>query len=112
MLEWVQKLFGLEILLSAVSAFGRPDYNLPLFVFAFMIWDFPKVLKYSHHKSQHTRVIYLLIFSTFIDTIYLIYWGMLWHSKLFQEYAYDNLIHEIVLDVSIAILVVKVLIFF
>lgn len=47
MIEWIPRLFGLEIVLSAISAFGRPDYNLPLFIFAFMIWDFPKVIGLS-----------------------------------------------------------------
>jgi hypothetical protein len=41
MIEHIPKLFGLEIILSTISAFGRPDFNLPLFIFAFMIWDFP-----------------------------------------------------------------------
>ena len=60
--------------------------NLPLFIFAFMIWDFHRVkIKKKIYQSQHVRVAYLMIFSVFIDTIYLIYWGTLWHSKLFVE---------------------------
>ena len=59
MQEWIPRLFGVEVILSAVSAFGRPDYNLPLFIFAFMIWDYPKVfaikfeivLTYKNHIS-------------------------------------------------------------
>lgn len=41
--EWIPRFFVIEICLSAVSAFGRPDYNLPLFIFALMIWDYPTV---------------------------------------------------------------------
>jgi hypothetical protein len=41
--EWIPRIFVIEICLSAVSAFGRPDYNLPLFIFALMIWDYPQV---------------------------------------------------------------------
>lgn len=43
MLLKAQRLIGVGVVLSAISAFGRPDYNLPLLIFAFMIWDFQKV---------------------------------------------------------------------
>jgi len=58
MIEWVPRLFAIEILLSTVSAFGRPDYNLPLFIFAFMIWDYPKV-KMIHILSHNIQELYI-----------------------------------------------------
>lgn len=40
MIEHIKKLFLVIIVLSCFTCFQRADYNLPLFTFAFFLWDF------------------------------------------------------------------------
>ena len=37
----VKKLFLVHAALSCFTCYARPDYNLPLFAFAFLLWDPP-----------------------------------------------------------------------
>jgi len=40
MIEHIKKFFLAIVLLSCFTCFQRADYNLPLFTFAFFLWDF------------------------------------------------------------------------
>jgi len=46
MIEHIKKLFLAIIGLTCFTCFQRADYNLPLFAFAFFLWDYkhPNVL--------------------------------------------------------------------
>ena len=54
----------------------RNDYNLPLAIFAYLIWNYP------HQRSQRHRALWLLIFSEIFDVIWILsvsigFWGSL-----------------------------------
>lgn len=40
MLQHIKKFFIAMIVLSCFTCFQRADYNLPLFAFAFFLWDY------------------------------------------------------------------------
>lgn len=67
------KLFLVLIVLSILTYFERPDYNLPLFAFALLLWDYKD-------PQQKTRLWYLMAFSLITDMIWIIYWGSVWNS--------------------------------
>ena len=48
MIEHIKKLFLVMVVLSCFTCFQRADYNLPLFAFAFFLWDYkrPNVFVY------------------------------------------------------------------
>lgn len=71
MIEHVNKLFAIIIVLSLLTYFERADYNLPLFVFAGLLWN-------HQHPPQKTRVWYLMTFSLIVDLVWIIYWAAIW----------------------------------
>lgn len=109
MLEHINKLFLAMIVLSTLTYFQRPDYNLPLFAFTLVLWSLQssklneklqKELKFGDEGaiadvvaellkdtlfsgSQKLRLWYLITFSLLTDAIWIIYWGVVWNS-------YDN----------------------
>ena len=36
---WPKKLFILLAFIACFTCYARPDYNLPLFAFAYLLWD-------------------------------------------------------------------------
>ena len=56
MIEHIKKLFLVIVALTCFTCFQRADYNLPLFAFAYFLWDYkhPNVKIYdkifSHKK--------------------------------------------------------------
>lgn len=76
MFAHTNKLFLVIIVLSALTYFQRPDYNLPLFAFALLLWE-------HREPQQKTRLWYLMAFSLITDVIWIIYWAAVWNS-------YDN----------------------
>jgi len=73
MFAHANKLFVVIIILSILTYFERPDYNLPLFGFAFLLWDYKD-------PQQKTRLWYLMAFSLITDAIWIIYWAAIWNS--------------------------------
>lgn len=59
MKEHIKKMFLGIVALTCFTCFQRADYNLPLFAFAYFLWDYPQpnVLRRSHsHKSQGSTI--------------------------------------------------------
>ena len=40
---WIPKLFLASAGIAALNCYARADYNLPLFVFAYLVWTSQKV---------------------------------------------------------------------
>lgn len=47
--EIIPKIYLAIIILSAANSFDKADYNFPLFLFAYMVWQFPIVILYIFH---------------------------------------------------------------
>ena len=73
MFAHTNKLFLVIIFLSAFTYFERADYNLPLFAFAILLWEYKD-------PQQKTRLWYLMAFSLLTDLIWIIYWGSVWNG--------------------------------
>ena len=73
MFAHTNKLFLVMIALSAMTYFQRADYNLPLFAFAILLWNY-------REPQQKTRLWYLMAFSLLTDAIWIIYWAVTWNS--------------------------------
>lgn len=43
MLNHITKILIVGIIGSIITCLGRADYNLPLFLFSYMLWEFEKV---------------------------------------------------------------------
>lgn len=41
--DWIPRIFLLGALLGAIGCLGRPDYNLPVFLFAYIAWNYMRV---------------------------------------------------------------------
>ena len=41
--DWIPRLFLLGALLAAIGCLGRADYNLPVFLFAYIAWIYMQV---------------------------------------------------------------------
>jgi hypothetical protein len=73
MFAHTNKLFIVILVLSVLTYFERPDYNLPLFGFALLLWNY-------REPEQKTRLWYLMAFSLITDAIWIIYWAAVWNS--------------------------------
>ena len=60
---WTRNLFLVSAVIAAFTSFSRADYNLPLFVFAYMAWGLQKVTLFSYHfpKESLFRIKSLLL---------------------------------------------------
>ena len=59
MKEHIKKIFLAIVALTCFTCFQRADYNLPLFAFAYFLWDYPppNVLHHSHSpKNQDSTI--------------------------------------------------------
>ena len=73
MFAHTNKLFLAIIVLSCLTYFERADYNLPLFIFILLLWNYPT-------PQQKTRLWYLMVVSVVTDLIWIIYWAATWGS--------------------------------
>lgn len=70
--------------LSCLTSYAKPDYNLPLFGFAYLMWDVDNAEEDSENKEdaqqrdkiqpQRLRFFYLIVFSWFADALWIITW--------------------------------------
>lgn len=102
MIENINKIFVTIIFLSLLTFFARPDYNLPLFSFAIILWNQKK-------PPQKTRVWYLILFSMLVDFIWIVYWAISWQNRVFRYkafYSFTLIVSSIVFSVKILLVVV------
>lgn len=86
MQEWPKKLFLGIAFISCFTCYARPDYNLPLFAFAYLLWDIERPVMFINiEMSQKVRLTYLFVFSWIIDFVWLVYWGPFWNSSTFNN---------------------------
>ncbi|CAD8125772.1 unnamed protein product [Paramecium sonneborni] len=100
MQEWPKKLFLAIAFISCFTCYARPDYNLPLFAFAYLLWDIDRPV------SQKIRLIYLFVYSWIIDFVWLVYWGPFWNSSTFSHNWADG-IQTFVLVLSVINFILK-----
>mmetsp|Transcript_15329 Transcript_15329/g.17697 ORF Transcript_15329/g.17697 Transcript_15329/m.17697 type:complete len:138 (+) Transcript_15329:29-442(+) len=105
---WTRNLFLVSAVIAAFTSFSRADYNLPLFIFAYMAWGL--------QKSQKLVISWLIAFTLLTDLVWLLYWGPFWDSEAFVQGYWENGIHTLVIALSsinfalkIAILIIIVL---
>jgi hypothetical protein len=99
--DHISKVFLVLSLLSCLTCLERPDYDLVLFVFAYLMWSMPK----SSHK---VRLYYLMAWTAIVDLVWLIFWGTFWDS---EDYSANNPtgVNTFILIVSIIKYILKVL---
>ena len=71
--DHIGKVFLALSVLSCLTCLERADYDLPLFLFSYLMWAVPK----ADHK---VRLYYLMIWTAIVDLVWLIYWGTFWGS--------------------------------
>lgn len=83
--------------MSLFTYFSRADYNLPLFVFAGILWN-------HKYPPQKLRIWYLMAFSLFVDLAWIIYWAILWSNFPSPQSG----LQQFSLMVSVGVFVVKI----
>ena len=56
-----------------LCCFARSDFNLPLFLFIWMMWQDPN--KVSFNQFQRVRMLFLMISTAIVDAFWIFYWG-------------------------------------
>lgn len=79
MLAWIPKIFLFGALLAAIACLGRADYNLPVFLFAYIAWNYM--------SNQKMNVILFFAFSLVVDII----WAIVIAWKTWFDPAYEKL---------------------
>lgn len=67
----LQKIFLAIAGIAVLSCLARPDFNLPLFVFAWLVWT-------QADKGERLKVFILMAVTLLVDLIWLFYWGSEW----------------------------------
>lgn len=65
---WIKRLFAISACIACFTCYDRADYNLPLFAFAYLLWDQPKpvtILSF-YPKNIFTSPLYPLKFKIII----------------------------------------------
>ena len=87
--EWIPRIFLAGALLGAIGCLGRSDYNLPVFLFAFIAWNYL--------ANQKSVVTCLFAFSLIVDVIwfFVIGWGT-WSSDAYAKLApWEGGLHKV-----------------
>ena len=99
MIEHINKLFMAVIILSLLTYFERPDYNLPLFAFIILLWE-------NSFVKQKTRLWYLMAVSLLVDLVWIIYWAVTWGGYDNKESGLCNF----TIFISVVVFVIKIVI--
>ena len=66
--EILPRLFLTAAGIAIFNCLARPDFNLPLFIFALFIWG-------DNDKRERFKLLAILIVTFLVDFIWLCYWG-------------------------------------
>lgn len=56
--SWIPRIFLLGALIGAIGCLGRPDYNLPIFLFAYIAWNYMRVsANWPEPKTHRDRLV-------------------------------------------------------
>ena len=53
LVDWIPRLFLLGALFGAIGCLGRADYNLPVFLFAYIAWIYMQVSSKEPEDQCH-----------------------------------------------------------
>ena len=62
LVDWIPRLFLVGALFGAIGCLGRADYNLPVFLFAYIAWIYMQV-NLEEPENKRDRIIRLLDFN-------------------------------------------------
>lgn len=101
--SYIPYLFLLGAVLGAIGCLGRADYNLPVFLFAYIAW--------SYLRRQKYYVVILFLISMVLDVIWLIFiYIHIWCSDAYFNLAsWERGIQKTCLVVTAINFVLKVL---
>jgi len=103
----IKYCFLVEAIIACFTCYSRADYNLPLFLFAYILWD--QKDKLNDCMIHRFRMTLIFIFSAIIDLVWLIYWGAFWGNEEFKR-SWDSGLHTFVIVMSSINLALKVVI--
>ena len=79
-------LFLCGAIIAALNTLSRADYNFVVYLYMFYVWTF---LENSPEAQRQDKIgcFYIIIFSLFIDFIWVLFWGGKWDNvpTLFHE---------------------------
>lgn len=67
MQEWPKKLFLGIAFISCFTCYARPDYNLPLFAFAYLLWDIERPVFGIYRRADVTKGAFDLLVRVLLD---------------------------------------------
>lgn len=87
-----------------LCCFSRSDYNLPLFLFAYLIWHEHQRVIFT--QAQRVRVLFLMVATSVVDIIWILYWGKSWNNS--SDDTWMNVVHRVVFILSIIEIIAKI----
>eukprot|EP00742_Colponemidia_sp_Colp-10_P000734 GILJ01000797.1.p1 GENE.GILJ01000797.1~~GILJ01000797.1.p1 ORF type:complete len:171 (+),score=15.41 GILJ01000797.1:47-514(+) len=99
---WIPRVFAFCCAVAVLSALSRPDYNVPLFGFAFFIWRL-------NNKAEQFKLTVFMLFTFIIDLAWIIYWGPKWTKEggVTESAKWEDGVHRFSLALSIINLIIK-----
>ena len=76
---WIPRMFLISAAIAIITCLQRADFNLPLFVFAWLVWtELDRVIP---KQSERPKLVALISVSLFADAAWLVYWGTTWGAE-------------------------------
>ena len=75
-------IFG--AVLGALACFVRPDYNLPLYMFIYIMRKNPDICS----GTERIKMLFLMFVTWVVDLVWLLYWSPFYRSDKMRDWEY------------------------
>ncbi len=105
MVKHVSNIFIAGAVFGALSCFSRADYNLPLYAFAWLMWD--QGDNSERASDDKFKIMILLAVSWVGDLLWMFYWIPYWNSSEMKDW--QKGVHSFVIFFSAVNFLMKVI---
>ena len=100
--RYVNPICIIGAVLGALACFVRPDYNLPLYMFIYIMRKNPMVCD----GIERIKILLLMFITWVVDLVWLLYWAPFYRSDKMRDWEYG--IHMFTIVVVILELIFKI----
>ncbi|CAI2382535.1 unnamed protein product [Moneuplotes crassus] len=81
---FINPMLVIGAVLGALACFVRPDYNLPLYMFIYIMRKNPQICE----GGEKLKILILMFVTLVVDIIWLLYWAPFYRSDKMRDWEY------------------------
>ena len=82
--KYINPLLVTGAILGALACFVRPDYNLPLYMFIYIMRKNPQICT----GGEKAKILVLMFVTWIVDLVWLLYWAPFYRSDKMRDWEY------------------------